>query len=129
MSKEEALTLEDFGTIARLFPLPNVVMFPSIVHGLHIFEPRYRQMTADALASDRLIAMVLLRPGWEENYHERPAIFSVCCLGRILADKKLDDGRYNLQLRGLCRARIVREIRVPKQLYRSAEIELLTDIR
>ena len=60
---------------ARLFPLPNLVLFPHVVQPLHIFEPRYRQLMADALADDRLIAMALLRPGWEEDYHgNRPSI-------------------------------------------------------
>ena len=48
-----------------LFPLPNVVLFPNVFLPLHIFEPRYREMVADALAGDRMIGMVLLRPGWE----------------------------------------------------------------
>ena len=48
-----------------LFPLPNVVLFPSVCLPLHIFEPRYREMTADALDGDRIIGMVLLRPGWD----------------------------------------------------------------
>jgi hypothetical protein len=49
-----------------LFPLPNVVLFPRAVLPLHIFEERYKAMTADVLAGDRLIAMALLRPGWGE---------------------------------------------------------------
>ncbi|WP_390891137.1 LON peptidase substrate-binding domain-containing protein [Gemmata palustris] len=47
-------------------PLPNLVLFPHVVQGLHIFEPRYRQMAADALAGDGLIAMALLRPDQDE---------------------------------------------------------------
>ena len=50
--------LRDFSGTARLFPLPNLVLFPHVVQGLHVFEPRYRQMTADALAADGLIALV-----------------------------------------------------------------------
>ncbi len=50
-----------------IFPLPNVVLFPNVFLPLHIFEPRYRDMVADALASDRLIGMVLLKPGWEDE--------------------------------------------------------------
>ena len=56
-----------------LFPLPNVVLFPNVFLPLHIFEPRYREMVADALASDRMIGMVLLRPGWERDYEGRAA--------------------------------------------------------
>ena len=55
-----------------IFPLPNVVLFPNVFLPLHIFEPRYREMVADALAGDRIIGMVLLRPGWEAELR-RPA--------------------------------------------------------
>src|SRR5437773_1189473 len=48
-----------------LFPLPNVVLFPNVFLPLHIFEPRYREMVADAIASDRMIGMALLRPAWD----------------------------------------------------------------
>src|SRR6516164_287400 len=114
--------LQNFEGIARLFPLPNMVLFPFVIQPLHIFEERYRQMTADALASDRLICMALLRPGWEAEYSGRPPIHSVACLGRIVADQRLDDGRYNLLLRGLARVRIVEEIE-PGQTYRRARVE------
>jgi Lon protease-like protein len=118
--------LENFGGSARLFPLPNLVLFPNLLQPLHIFEPRYRQMTADAISDDRLIAMVLLRPGWEKAYEGRPAIHSVACLGKIISEQLLPDGRYNLQLRGLSRLRILDEIPSAK-LYRSAQVELLAD--
>src|ERR1700752_3118620 len=108
MHYDDAGDLEHFSGTARLFPLPNLVLFPSLLQALHIFEPRYRQMTADALAGDRLIAMVLLRPGWEADYDGRPPVHEVACLGRIAAEQRLPDGRFNLQLRGLSRARIVR---------------------
>ena len=50
-----------------IFPLPNVVLFPAALLPLHIFEPRYRAMVADALEGDRQIGMVMLRPGWEHH--------------------------------------------------------------
>lgn len=100
---------QDFGGVARLFPLPNVVLFPHVVQPFHIFEPRYRQMTKDALASDRLVAVVLLKPGFEEDYEGRPPIHDVACLGRIVADQPLPDGKYNLLVRGLCRLRLDKE--------------------
>jgi Lon protease-like protein len=117
--------LRDFSGIARLFPLPNLVLFPHVIQGLHIFEPRYRQMTADALAGDRLIAIVLLKPDSEE-IDDHPVIESVACLGQIIWHEKLPDGKYNLRLRGLGRARIIEEIPSDK-LYRSAHVELLPD--
>lgn len=92
-----------------LFPLPGVVLFPRAVLPLHIFEHRYRLMTADALAGDRLVAMALLKPGWERDYHGRPAIEPVVCVGRILNSERLPDGKYNFLLQGELRATVVRE--------------------
>jgi Lon protease-like protein len=123
---QDASALSDFDGKARLFPLPNLVLFPNVVQPLHIFEPRYRAMTADALAGDRLIAVVLLAPGWEEDYDGRPAIRPVACLGKVVADQRLADGRYNLLLRGLSRVRVRRELGAPTP-YRVAEVELLAD--
>jgi Lon protease-like protein len=123
---EDTAALQNFSGIARLFPLPNLVFCPHAVQPLHIFEPRYRQMAADALAEDRLIAIVLLQPGWESHYDQRPAIHTMACLGRIVADQLLPDGRYNLLLRGLSRVRLIEEIPSEK-LYRSARVELAAD--
>src|SRR5688500_4055539 len=92
-----------------LFPLPGVVLFPRAVLPLHIFEDRYRAMTADALASDKIVAMALLKPGWEKSYYGRPAIEPVVCVGRILSHEKLSDGKYNFLLQGVQRARVIRE--------------------
>ena len=111
---------------ARLFPLPNLVCFPQVVQPLHIFEPRYRAMTADALAGDRRIALVLPKPGWETDYDGRPAVHSIACLGKIVADQKLDDGRYNLLLRGMTRIRIIEEVDHGTP-FRIARAELLED--
>jgi uncharacterized protein len=92
-----------------LFPLPTVVLFPGVFLPLHIFEPRYREMVADALATDRLIGMTLLRDGWQSEYEGRPPIFSVGCSGLITHCEKLPEGRYDIVLRGLDRFRIVSE--------------------
>ena len=124
---EDVRSLDDFTGTARLFPLPGLVFFPQAVQPLHIFEPRYRQMLADALATDRLLAMVLLRPNWEKNYEQRPAIEQVACLGRVVAEQLLPDGRSNLLLRGLARVRLLEEVPTDK-LYRSAKVEVLQDI-
>jgi len=83
-------------------------------------------LAAEILAGDRLITPVLLRPGWEENYDDRPAVHSVACLGRVIADQLLPDGRYNLVLRGLARVRIREELDTEK-LYRVARTEVLRD--
>jgi Lon protease-like protein len=102
-------TDDDDLSAVPLFPLPNVVLFPGAVLPLHVFEERYREMTADALRGPRRIAMALLRPGWENSYHAHPAIEPVVCVGRILSHEKLPDGRYNILLRGQTRARVSRE--------------------
>src|SRR5947209_4848792 len=118
--------LASFQGTARLFPLPNVVLFPHVVQPLHIFEPRYKQMAAEALAADRLVTPVLLRPGWEDQYDARPPLHPVACLGRVVAEQKLPDGRYNLLVRGLSRLQIRSEV-ADSRPYRTARAELLTD--
>lgn len=106
-----------------LFPLPGIVLFPRAVLPLHIFEDRYRAMTADALAGDRLIAMALLKPGWEKDYYGRPAIEPVVCIGRILTHEQLPDGKYNFLLQGERAARVISESR--DRPYRVARLEPL----
>jgi Lon protease-like protein len=114
---------DGFPPTARLFPLPNLVFFPGVVQGLHVFEPRYRQMMADALAGDGRIALVLLTPGWTEHTYEgRPAIEAVACLGRVGWHERLPDGRYNLRLHGQARVRLVEEVPTDR-LYRTARVE------
>jgi len=106
-----------------LFPLPNVVLFPNVFLPLHIFEPRYREMIADALKSDRLIGMALLQSKWEGSYEGRPPVYPIGCSGVITHVERLDDGRYNIVLRGLERFRILREDHARR--YRRAQVEPL----
>jgi Lon protease-like protein len=109
-----------------LFPLPGVVLFPRAVLPLHIFEDRYRAMTRDAVVGDRVIAMALLRPGWEKSYYGRPAIEPVVCAGRILSHERLPDGKYNFLLQGLARCRIVEEL-TSDEPYRTARLEAIAE--
>jgi Lon protease-like protein len=111
---------------ARVFPLPNLVMFPGVLQPLRVFESRYREMVEAALADDQLIAMALLEPGWEDEYDGRPPIEPVMCLGKIVTHQRLSDGRYNLLLLGLRRIRLVRELPSVRS-FRQAEVELLAD--
>ena len=117
----------DLSGRVRLFPLPNLVFFPHVVQPLHIFEPRYCDMLQDALSHDRLIAMVLLEPGWEHQYQCRPAIARAACIGKIISHSPTDDQRHNILLAGVKRARIVRELE-SHQPFREAEVELLEDL-
>jgi Lon protease-like protein len=108
-----------------LFPLPNVVLFPNVFLPLHIFEPRYRRMVGDALSGDRIVGMVLLRPGWEADYEGRPTVYPIGCAGLITHAEPLADGRYNIVLRGLQKFRIREE--GDHNGYRFAEIETLME--
>ncbi len=112
------------GAVA-LFPLPNVVLFPRAVLPLHIFEERYKMMTAHALEGDRQIAMALLKAGWEKNYYHKPEIEPVVCVGTILTHERLADGKYNFLLQGTTRARVLREL--GNEPYRLAELEPLRE--
>jgi Lon protease-like protein len=108
-----------------LFPLPNVVLFPNVHLPLHIFEPRYRELVGDSLDGDRIIGMVLLRPGWEGDYEGRPPIYPIGCAGLITHAERLSDGRYNIVLRGLEKFRVRRED--PGRAYRIAEVETILE--
>ncbi|MBK9065129.1 MAG: LON peptidase substrate-binding domain-containing protein [Acidobacteria bacterium] len=106
--------------LVRLFPLPNVVLLPGTTIPLHVFEPRYRRMLADALDSDRLIGMQLLKPG-DSGAGERPAVYSIGCAGEVVHHEPLEDGRSNILLRGAFRYRIDSEPPTDTP-YRIAEI-------
>jgi Lon protease-like protein len=108
-----------------IFPLPNVVLFPNVFLPLHIFEPRYRDMVSDALASDRLIGMVLLREGWDDQRQARPPVYPIGCTGLITHVEPLNDGRYDIVLRGIERFRIVEEDHARR--YRRARVETLME--
>ncbi|HEX9985143.1 MAG TPA: LON peptidase substrate-binding domain-containing protein [Thermoanaerobaculia bacterium] len=103
-----------------LFPLPNIVFFPHTRLPLHVFEPRYRQLIKDALETDQRFGIVLLRPGWEADYFGAPPLFEFGTLATIEQAVPLDEGRYNILVRGDVRVRIVGEVTsVP---YRTARV-------
>ncbi|MEM6329408.1 MAG: LON peptidase substrate-binding domain-containing protein [Planctomycetota bacterium] len=117
---------QGFCGVARLFPLPDLVLFPNVVQTLHIFEERYRAMMEDALATDQLIGMALYEPGWETDYAGRPPLSPVACLGRVMTHHRFADGRFNLMLLGVQRVRIVEEVH-PPQAFRRAKVELIAE--
>jgi Lon protease-like protein len=120
-------SLCDFSGLCRLFPLPNVVLFPHVIVPLHIFEPRYRQLTEDALDSDGLVTIVQACPtGQDSPWIEPVPIKEVACVGRIIQHDRLPDGRFNLLLVGCRRVRMIQEVASPT-LYRVAEGTLLED--
>lgn len=115
---------DDFSGEVRLFPLPNAVLFPHVLLPLHIFEPRYVDLTRDALAGDGLLALAQFRPGWEMGNLKLPELHPVICIGRIAHHVELEDGRYNIIVQGLHRASIIEEL-PQDHLYRRATVELL----
>jgi Lon protease-like protein len=90
------------GTVP-VFPLPAVVFFPHTILPLHVFEARYCAMVRDAVEGDGIIAVSLLRPGWDADYEGSPAFYEVGSAGRIEDLDPLPDGRFLLRLVGLQR--------------------------
>ena len=106
-----------------IFPLPNVVLFPNVFLPLHVFEPRYRNLVRDALAGDRIVGMVLLREGAEEE--AAPPVYPIGCAGVITHVERLPDGRYNIVLRGVGKFRVRTE--TLRNAYRLASVEALPE--
>ena len=103
-----------------LFPLIEVVLLPGTLLPLHIFEPRYRAMVADALETDRTIGMTMLQLGADPT-GRAPAIHSIGTAGEIVESETLPDGRYNILLEARFRFRVLEE-RAPDP-YRVAYVE------
>jgi uncharacterized protein len=109
-----------------IFPLPEVVLFPDVERPLLIFEPRYREMVADALKGDKIIGMVRLQPGYEKDYEGRPPIDRIGCAGVITDYEQFPDGRYAILLRGLTTFRVLSEDQ--RKPYRLARIETIPEV-
>jgi hypothetical protein len=120
----------DPGALAALplFPLPDVVLFPGALLPLHVFEPRYRELTADVLAGRRIMGVARLRPGYQADYAGRPPIFSVAGAGYVVKAEELPDGRYNILLRGVARVQLDEELPA-ERAYRRARAHVLVDTR
>ena len=124
MAEENAIQV-NFGKPMPLFPLDAAALLPQQVLPLHIFEERYVQMVQHALDGSGQFAMaVFAGDDWRKNYHGRPPLRPAVCVGQIVQHEKLPDGKYNLLLQGVCRARIVRELPGDSErLYRVARLE------
>ena len=88
---------------APIFPLPTVTLFPETTAAFHIFEPRYKDMIESVLEGDGLLAMAVLKPGYEEDYYGTPEIHPIGVLGRIQSFERLENGNINIVLEGLYR--------------------------
>lgn len=124
MAEDQAISV-NFAKPIALFPLDSAVLLPQQVVPLHIFEPRYRQMIEQSLDAAGQIAMAVFEgKDWKQHYHARPTLRDAVCVGQIIQHERLDDGRFNILLQGVCRARIETELD-PEQgiLYRRATLE------
>lgn len=126
-SKSFEFDREQFSGRLPLFPLPRSVLLPGGLLPLHVFEPRYRKLVEDALAGERLLGLALLKPGYEASYHAAPDIEPWVGIGRLLAEERLDDGRYNVLVLGVARGRVTEEDRTGP--YRIASVELPPECR
>ena len=122
-----AFSPDQFSGQARVFPLPNLVMFPHVIQALHVFEPRYRARVEEAIEGDRLMALGVLSPGWEQNYEGRPPLRSTACLCRIATHQRTKQGTSTVLVLGVRRLRLINEL-PPKKLFRVVEAELLDDV-
>lgn len=107
-------------TVLPIFPLPELSFFPHTLLPLHVFEARYRAMITDCLARDKRMAVVGLKPGYEQDYDRRPAVYEIAGAGRIVRCERLATGRFNILLKGEARVRIDREL-PSDTLYRMVE--------
>ena len=124
MSEEISIRV-NFGNPMAMFPLDHVTLMPHAVLPLHIFEPRYRHMVSDALDGPGQIAMAVTMPG-EGGDPYRPTLRPAVCVGQIVQHHKLPDGRYNIALQGVCRARIMQELPDDEDVpYRRAYLQPL----
>lgn len=117
---------ETFAGVARVFPLPDVVVFPGGMQPIRVFEPRYRELLDDAMAGDRLIAMATLQPGWEPDYEGKPDVWPYVCVGRVVSCSAQPGGDSNILLVGSKRARITRELSSDKA-FREAIVDVIDD--
>src|SRR5919202_1577703 len=116
-------------SVLKVFPLPGAVVLPGTPAPFHVFEPRYRAMTADALAGDRLLAVATL-VSEEGAVQDRAPVHPVAGAGIIEADERRPDGRYDLVVRGVARVRLIAELAngKPYREFRAALDQLVLEL-
>jgi len=108
----------DLPNIIPIFPLSNFIIFPNTTVPLNIFEPRYIQMIDDSMKKNRIIGMIQPKKTGHEKF---PDLHEVGCAGKITSFNETEDGRYLIVLNGICRFRIINEIKNEK-LYRKCDV-------
>ena len=109
-----------------LFPLSQVVLFPRALLPLHVFEPRYRTLLKDVLATHGTLAVVLVPDTRDVDERGQPRIATVAGAGEVVEHQELPDGRSNILVRGLCRVRLAELPLVPP--YRRARATVLEEV-
>ena len=103
-----------------VFPLSNFIIFPKTTVPLNIFEPRYLDMVNESMKSNKLIGMI--QPKSPENEDNLPELHDIGCLGKITSFKETEDGRYMIELKGLIRFKVIKEIK-SQNIYREYEVD------
>ena len=103
-----------------VFPISNFIIFPKTTVPLYIFEPRYIQMINESMKSNKLIGMI--QPKTLNNNQSKPILHEVGCLGKITSFKETENERYMIELKGLIRFKVIKEIKSSKE-YREYEID------
>jgi Lon protease-like protein len=111
---------EELPNTIAVFPLSNFIIFPKTTVPLNIFEPRYVEMINDSMKKNKFIGMIQPKSINNEN-SLAPSLHKIGCLGKITSFKETDDGRYLIDLKGIIRFKILKEIADNKS-YRSCEI-------
>ena len=111
---------EDLPKKISVFPLSNFIIFPKTTVPLNIFEPRYLDMVNDSMKSNKLIGMI--QPKSLENEDNLPELHDIGCLGKITSFKETEDGRYMIELKGLIRFKVIKEIK-SQNIYREYEVD------
>ena len=104
-----------------IFPLGNFIIFPKTTVPLNIFEPRYLDMINDSMKSNKLIGMVQPKSSRDADLNERPRLHDIGCMGKITSFKETEDNRYIIELKGIIRFKIYKEIQNDKK-YRECEV-------
>ena len=111
---------EDLPKKIAVFPLSNFIIFPRTTVPLNIFEPRYIDMVNDCMKSGKLIGMI--QPKNKQNENENiPDLYEIGCMGKITSFKETEDKRFLIELRGLIRFQIIKEV-ISSKGYRECEI-------
>ena len=121
-----AQSAESIPQVIPIFPLEVTMLFPGVSRPLHIFEPRYRAMVADAIKGDKIIGMATLKPGYEADYQGRPPVYEIGCAGVIDEVEELPGGRFNIVLRGVTKFRITSED--DSRAYRLARVDAMPEV-